>query len=149
MPNVKEGTCRAPGGRGLGKEGEVVTGHTPASHLSPMTVLSLLEERLSSGGKTLGPLVRDVGGWLLPLVTCLFRDTACSTLESVTRRLVGPFRRRTRHRRPPAAATSSSPGRSLRQWLCAPSRNEKDSRPSIFIQVSHNPPPFSSLPAFG
>jgi hypothetical protein len=37
----------------------------------------------------------------------------------------------------------SSPGvvRSLRQWLCSSSRIEKNSRPSRFIQISHNPPP--------
>ena len=132
----------------------------------------LLEKGLSRGGKSLRPLVRQMGGRLLPaaigtgaflylhgrapldpaldvlvLVTYLFRDTACSTLETVTRRLIGPFRRRPDSR--PAAASSPYRGRGLRQWLCAPSRNEKDCRPSIFVHISHNPPPMGFSPASG
>ncbi len=135
--------------------------------------LLLLEKGLSRGGRSLGPLVRQMGGRLLPaamgtgaflyfhgrapldpaldvlvLVTCLFRDTACSTLETVTRRLIGPFRRRL-HGRPAAATSSPYRRRSLKQWLSAPSRNEKDCRPSIFVHISHNPPPTGFSPASG
>jgi len=78
----------------------------------------------------------------LVLVTCFFCDTACSTaLEIFTETLIAPFWHRAHDRRP--ASTMSSPGvvRNLRQWLCSSSRIEKNSRPSRFIQISHNPPP--------
>jgi hypothetical protein len=79
---------------------------------------------------------------ILALVTYFFCDTACSTALGIfTERLIGPFWHRARDRRP--ASTVSSPGSvwSLRQWLCSSSRIEKNSRPSRFIQISHNPPP--------
>ncbi len=150
-----------------------------------MTALTILEKRLSCGSRSLKPLVREMGGWLLPaamgsgaffylhgrvpcdpafdpermattdillalvLVTCLFRTTACSTLETVTRTLTGPFRRRSADRRRASAVSLPRLLPSLRQWLRTPSHNEKDCRPSIFIQISHNPPPAISLPAFG
>lgn len=162
-----------------------MTDHTIAPHPIPVMILSLLEERLPGGGKSLVPLVRQMGGrrltgatgtgaflrlhgrapldhasdseWcgasdiilLLVLATCLIRNTACSTLEKVTRRLVGPFRSRRPGRRAAAAATPTRHGRSLRQWLCAASRNEKDCRPSIFVHLSHNPPPIRFSPASG
>jgi hypothetical protein len=79
---------------------------------------------------------------VLALVTYFFCDTACSTaLEIFTERLIAPFWHRVRERRP--ASTASLPGvsRSLRQWLCSPSRNEKNSRPFRSVQIAHNPPP--------
>jgi hypothetical protein len=79
---------------------------------------------------------------ILVLVTYLFCDTACSTALGIFAEvLIAPFWHRARDRRP--ASTMSSPGvvRSLRQWLCSSSRIEKNSRPSRFIQISHNPPP--------
>jgi hypothetical protein len=79
----------------------------------------------------------------LVLVTCFFCDTACSTaLEIFTETLIAPFWHRARDRRP--ASTMSLPGvvRSLRQWLCSPSRIEKNSRPFRSVYISHNPPPY-------
>ena len=78
----------------------------------------------------------------LVLVTCFFCDTACSTaLEIFTETLIAPFWHRARDRRPASAMSSPGVVRSLRQWLCSSSRIEKNSRPSRFIQISHNPPP--------
>lgn len=84
----------------------------------------------------------------LALATCLFCDTACSTLEAVTERLIAPLDRTTRRRRQASTACLGGLIRSLRQWLCSPSHNEKNCRLSRFIQVSHNPPPPASLPAY-
>lgn len=77
----------------------------------------------------------------LALATCLFCDTACSTLEAVTERLIAPLEQTVRQRRQALAPCPCGLVRSLRQWLCCPSHNEKNCRLSRFIQVSHNPPP--------
>ncbi len=80
---------------------------------------------------------------ILVLATCLFCDTACSTLEIVTGRLIAPFWHSARGRRRASGACPSGLIRSLRQWLCSPSHNEKNCRLSRFIQISHNPPPLA------
>ena len=87
--------------------------------------------------------------FVLALITYLLCDTAYNTLEIVTERLIAPFWHRVRKRRPARTTSSSGLSRSLRQWLCSPSRNEKNCRPTRFIQISHNPPPLPSLPACG
>ncbi len=144
----------SPGGRGPGESRRVLTEHNPALHPSPPAALCLLEKRLARGGRSLGPLVREMSGGpdiilVLLLLTILFRNRACSTLGTVTRGLWGPFRRWAPGRRFAAAAGRYRRGRSLRQWLRSPSRCEKDGRPSIFIEVSHNPPPPILLSASG
>jgi hypothetical protein len=78
---------------------------------------------------------------ILALATCLFCDTACSTLEAVTERLIAPLEMGVRGRRPASTVCPCGLIRSLRQWLCSPSHNEKNCRLSRFIQISHNPPP--------
>lgn len=78
---------------------------------------------------------------VLALATCLFCDTACNTLEAVTERLIAPLGHGARGRRPASAVCPFGLIRSLRQWLCSPSHNEKNCRLSRFIQISHNPPP--------
>jgi hypothetical protein len=84
----------------------------------------------------------------LALATYLFCDTACNTLEAVTDRLIAPLDHSVHRRRQASAASPCALIRSLRQWLCSPSRNEKNCRLSRFIQISHNPPPLPpSLPA--
>jgi hypothetical protein len=79
---------------------------------------------------------------ILALLACFFCDTACSTaLEAFREQMIAPCWHRARGRR--AASIASSPGgsRSLRQWLCSPSRNEKNTRPFRSVHISHNPPP--------
>jgi hypothetical protein len=79
---------------------------------------------------------------VLVLATYFVCDTACSTaLGLFTEFLVAPFWHRVRERRPASSTNSTGRIRSLRQWLCSSSRIEKNSRPSRFIQISHNPPP--------
>ncbi len=88
---------------------------------------------------------------IFALVTYLFCDTACSTiLEIFTERLIAPFWHRVRERRPASTASSAAGSRSLRQWLCSPSRNEKNSRPCRSTRVSHNraPPHIPSLSTY-
>jgi hypothetical protein len=88
---------------------------------------------------------------VLVLVTCFFCDTACSTALGIfTERLIAPFWHRVRERRPASTASSTGGSRSLRQWLCSPSRNEKDSRPCRSTRVSHNraPPQIPSLSTY-
>jgi len=76
------------------------------------------------------------------LVTCFFCDTAYgSALGIFTERLIAPFWHRARERRPASSASSASGGRSLRRWLCSPSRNEKNSRPCRSMRVSQNRAP--------
>jgi hypothetical protein len=87
----------------------------------------------------------------LVLVTCFFCDTACSTaLEIFAERLIAPFWDRVRERRPASTASSAGVSRSLRQWLCSPSRNEKNSRPCRSTRVSQNraPPQIPSLSTY-
>jgi len=87
----------------------------------------------------------------LVLVTCFFCDTACSTaLEVFTETLIAPFWHRVRERRPASTASSTGGSRSLRQWLCSPSRNEKNSRPCRSVRVSQNraPPQIPSLSTY-
>jgi len=79
---------------------------------------------------------------VLVLATYFVCDTAWSTaLGLFAERLVAPFWHRVRERRP--ASRTNLPGRirSIRQWLCSPSRNEKNRRPYRSILISHNPPP--------
>lgn len=79
---------------------------------------------------------------VLVLATYFVCDTACSTaLGLFAEWLTAPFWHRVRERRP--ASTTNSPGRirSLRQWLCSPSRIEKNLRPFRSVCISHNPPP--------
>jgi hypothetical protein len=79
---------------------------------------------------------------VLVLVTYSFCDTACSTALGVfTARLIAPFWNRVRERHPASSARSAGGSRSLRQWLCSPSRNEKCARPCHSMQVSHNRAP--------
>ena len=84
---------------------------------------------------------------VLVLLTYFFCNTACSTALGIfTERLIVPFWRRARERRPASRASSAGGSRSLRQWLCSPSRNEKNRRPCRNTRVSHNraPPQISS-----
>jgi hypothetical protein len=79
---------------------------------------------------------------VLVLATYFVCDTALGTaLGLFTERLVAPLWHRVRERRP--ASSTNLPGRirSIRQWLCSPSRNEKNRRPYRSIHISHNPPP--------
>jgi hypothetical protein len=88
---------------------------------------------------------------VLVLVTYLFCDTACSTALGIfTEGLIAPFWHRVRERRPASTASSTGGSRSLRQWLCSPSRNEKNSRPCRSTRVSHNraPPQIPSLSTY-
>jgi len=88
---------------------------------------------------------------ILVLVTYLFCDTACSTALGIfTEGLIAPFWHRVRERRPASTASSAGGSRSLRQWLCSPSRNEKNSRPCRSTRVSHNraPPQIPSLSTY-
>jgi hypothetical protein len=88
---------------------------------------------------------------IVALVTYLFCDTACSTvLDIFTERLIAPFWHRVRERRPASTASSAAGSRSLRQWLCSPSRNEKNCRPCRSTRVSHNraPPQIPSLSTY-
>ena len=86
---------------------------------------------------------------LVVLATYFFCDTACnSALELFTGRLIAPFWHRVRRRRPASTGSSTGIGRSLRQWLCSPSRNEKDSHPWRSTRISHNRAPPQVLSAF-
>ena len=88
---------------------------------------------------------------VLVLVTYFFCNTACSTALGIfTERLIVPFWHRARERRPASSASSAGGGRSLRQWLCSSSRNEKNSRPCRSTRVSHNraPPQITSLSTY-
>ena len=79
---------------------------------------------------------------VLVLATYFVCDTALGTaLGLFTERLVAPLWHRVRERRP--ASSTNLPGRirSLRQWLCSPSRIEKNLRPFRSVCISHNPPP--------
>jgi hypothetical protein len=79
---------------------------------------------------------------VLVLATYFLCDTACSTaLGLFAEQLIAPLWNRVRERRPAPTTSSSGLCRSLRQWLCSPSHNEKNCRLSRFIQISHNPPP--------
>lgn len=87
----------------------------------------------------------------LALVTCFFCDTACSTVIGIfTDRLVAPFWHRARDHHRASAARSAGHSRSLRQWLCSPSRNEKNFRPCRSTRVSQNraPPRISLLSTY-
>jgi hypothetical protein len=75
---------------------------------------------------------------ILALVSCFFCGTA---LEIFTERLIAPFWHRVRERRPASTANSAGTSRSIRQWLCSPSHNEKNTRPYRWVQIKHNPPP--------
>jgi hypothetical protein len=84
---------------------------------------------------------------ILALVTFFFCDTACSTaFEIFTQRLIAPYWHRARERCRASAASSPGASRSLKQWLCSPSRNEKNTRPFRSVHISHNPPPL--VPSF-
>jgi hypothetical protein len=88
---------------------------------------------------------------ILVLVTCLLCDTACSTALGIfTEGLIAPFWYSVGEGRPASTASSAGGSRSLRQWLCSPSRNEKNSRPCRSMRVSHNraPPQVSSLSTY-
>lgn len=64
------------------------------------------------------------------LVACLSRDTACRAVPGIfTEGLVIPFWNTVNGGHPYSTARSAGESRSLRQWLCSPSRREKDSRP--------------------
>jgi len=77
----------------------------------------------------------------LAIASCFFCDTA---LEFFTGRLITPFWHRVRERRPASTASSAGTSRSLRQWLCSPCRNEKNTRPFRSVHISHNPPPLTT-----
>lgn len=82
------------------------------------------------------------------LVTCLLRDTTWTTILGIlTGRLIAPFWHRLRERFPTPGVSSAGRSRSLRQWLCCPSRNEKNTRPCRSTRVSQNraPPYHPSL----
>lgn len=80
---------------------------------------------------------------LVALAACFFCEAACNTLEIVTERLIAPLCRGAAWRRPASDSCRFGLIRSLRQWLCSPSHNEKNCRLSRFIQISHNPPPLA------
>jgi hypothetical protein len=80
---------------------------------------------------------------VLVLATYFVCDTAFGTaLGLFAERLIAPFWHRVRERRPASGANSPGRIRSIRQWLCSPSRNEKNRRPYRSIHISHNPPPY-------
>ena len=80
--------------------------------------------------------------FLLVLVTSFFCDSACSAaLGFFTDRLIEPFWHRFRERHPTSVTSSAGRSRSLKQWLCSPGRNEKNSRPCHSTRVSHNRAP--------
>jgi hypothetical protein len=88
---------------------------------------------------------------ILVLVTYLFCDTACSTALGIFAEvLIAPFWHRARDRRPASTMSSLGVVRSLRQWLCSPSRNEKNFRPCRSTRVSQNraPPQIPSLSTY-
>lgn len=117
------------------------TGGGPVSCTPSTAAMDLLYAELAAGADVLH---------LVALVACLFCEAASNTLEIVTGRLIAPFRHSVRGRHPASTACPSTLVRSLRQWLCSPSRNEKNCRLSRFIQVSHNPPPLTtSLHTYG
>jgi hypothetical protein len=77
----------------------------------------------------------------LVLVTSFCHDTACSTtLGMFAERLIAPLWHRGSERRPASTASSTGASRSLRQWLCSPSHNEKNTRSFRSVHISHNPP---------
>lgn len=84
----------------------------------------------------------------LVLVTCFLRNTTWgAALGIFTGRLIAPLWHGLRERFPTPGVSSAGRSRSLRQWLCCPSRNEKNTRPCRSARVSQNraPPYLPSL----
>ena len=80
---------------------------------------------------------------LLFLATCFLCDTASSTsIGFFAERLIAPMWRRLRKSCHVATASLAGGIRSLRQWLCSPSRIERNLRPFRSVSISHNPPPY-------
>lgn len=121
------------------------------SHISRMWVILIFGGGLPASSRPPQPAIHGAPPALpspdadllrfVALAACLFCETAGSILEIVTERLIAPIRHGAGRRRPAPDACPFGLIRSLRQWLCSPSHNEKNCRLSRFIQVSHNPPP--------
>ncbi len=85
------------------------------------------------------------------LVTFFLCDSTCRTaIGFFTEALIAPFWHRVRDRYPTSSARSVGRSRSLKEWLCSPSRNQKDTRPCRSMQVSQNraPPHLPLLSAY-
>jgi hypothetical protein len=87
---------------------------------------------------------------LLALAACFLCDSACSSaLAAFTDRLIAPLRHKLRKGRPTSSVNSLCRIRSIRQWLCSPSRCDRHCRPFRSLCISHNPPPIPSLSTNG
>ena len=81
---------------------------------------------------------------LFVLATYFLCDSA---VEILAEQLIAPFWYRVGERRPALPPRSIGRRRSLKQWLCSPSRIEKNFRLYRSIQLSRKPPPLVlSLP---
>jgi len=75
---------------------------------------------------------------LFVLATYLFCDSA---VEILAEQLIAPFWHGVQRRRLALPPRSIGRRRSLKQWLCSSSRNEKNFRLFRSIQLSRKPPP--------